>query len=70
MRGKATIIRREQEQIAWLAWHVEALARSKKLPPLAEMMGKRKAKPRKPQDPETLMNIVKLAFGYPGDTKQ
>ncbi len=70
MRGKAAIIRREQEQLAWLAWHIEALARTKKLPPLDDMTGKRKAARREPQDPDVMLANLKLAFGYSGEMKQ
>lgn len=34
MEGQACRLRREQNSLAWLAWHTEALARSKKLPKL------------------------------------
>lgn len=70
MRGRATLRKHDQDRLAWLAWHIEALARSKKMPSLKEMMGEPKTKSRKPQDPETLMRIVKLAFGYPGETQK
>lgn len=61
--------RHEQQQLAWLAWHTEALARTKKLPPLKEMMddGRRR---HEPQDPEILMANLKLAFGFDGEIEQ
>lgn len=71
MRGMAYRSRIEQDRIAWLAWHVEALARTKKLPPLKDMMTK-KARRRsgEAEDPDILMANIKLAFGYPGDLKK
>jgi hypothetical protein len=69
MRGRASVRRHEQQQMAWLAWHIEALARSKKMPSLQEMTGA-KARPREPQDPDVMLANLKLAFGYPGETKQ
>ncbi|WP_315920442.1 hypothetical protein [Mesorhizobium sp. SP-1A] len=38
LEGEAGRVRRGQNDRAWLAWHVEALARSKKLPKLKDMM--------------------------------
>ena len=69
MRGRATVRQREQQQLAWLAWHIEALARTKKLPPLKDMVGSKR--PRgETQDPEVLIANLKLAFGYSGETHQ
>lgn len=69
MRGRATARRHEQQQLAWLAWHIEALARTKKLPPLREMMGEKTTKSG-PQDPEVLLANLKLALGFTGETMQ
>jgi hypothetical protein len=70
MRGRASVRRHEQQQMAWLAWHIEALARSKKMPSLQEMTGAKSARSREPQDPDVMLANLKLAFGYPGETKQ
>lgn len=43
-------IRREHNERAWLAWHVEALARTKKLPKLESMMMQDKPKRRQTVD--------------------
>lgn len=59
--------RADHDQTAWLAWHIEALARTKKLPPLRDMLSTSKRGRRERQDPETLAAAIKLAFGYPGD---
>ena len=69
MRGRATVRRHEQQQVAWLAWHGEALARTKKLPPLKDVMGDGRRRGER-QDPEILMANLKLAFGFDGDVKQ
>ena len=68
MQGRTTVRRHEQQQMAWLAWHIEALARTKKLPPLKDMMGP----PRRPgtrQDPDIMLANLKLAFGFVGETE-
>jgi hypothetical protein len=70
MKGKAAIRRREQDQLAFLAWHIEALSRTSKMPRLEDMLH---AKPKADEalpDQETLAAKIKLAFGYPGDTTQ
>lgn len=38
MDGAARRIRREHNDDAWQAWHIEALARTKKLPKLATLL--------------------------------
>lgn len=70
MRGKAALRRNEQQRLGWLAWHIEALARTKKLPHLAVMMGERGPRDTAPQDPDVLLANLKLAFGFPGDNPQ
>jgi hypothetical protein len=67
MKGRAAMQRREHEQFAWLAWHIEALSRMKKLPPLSDMTGARRSASHQPQDPDVLVANLKLAFGYRGD---
>lgn len=70
MRGKAALRRNEQQRLGWLAWHIEGLARTKKMPSLAEMMGEKSQRNITPQNPEVLLANLKLAFGYPGETQQ
>jgi hypothetical protein len=70
MRAKLSLRRNEQQRLAWLAWHIEALARTKKMPSLADMIGERDPNSVTPQDPETLLANLKLAFGFPGDPPQ
>lgn len=70
MRGKWALRRNEQQRLAWLAWHIEALARTKKMPSLADMIGERDPRSITPQDPETLLANLKLAFGFPGEHPQ
>lgn len=48
---------REQNARAWLAWHIPALYRAKKLPPLRRMMVRERD--RKPQSPEQMLMIAK-----------
>jgi hypothetical protein len=41
----------EQKRTAWLAWHIEALSRQRKIPPLNDLFGeKRKVKPQTPDE--------------------
>jgi len=68
MKAKAKARQNEQQQLTWLAWHIEAFARTKRLPTLKEVVGKGRRNQR--QDPEILMANLKLAFGYDGDVKQ
>ncbi len=70
MQGRASIRRHEQNQLAYLAWHIEALSRMNKMPRLDEMMQTKSASNRKPPDRETLEMNIKLAFGYPGEKSQ
>ncbi len=59
------------DDIIYLAWHVEAFARTKKLPKLKDLIGKNK-KVNKPQTVEQMLNTVKLlnqAFGGRIETK-
>lgn len=57
--GAAKRIKREHNLTAWLAWHVEALHRTKKLPKLREMMIAEKQKPLPPQTPEQIEAILR-----------
>jgi len=70
MRGRASVRRHEQQQIAWLAWHIEALSRCKKMPNLNEMMHPSSRANQRLPDQEMLVAKLKLAFGYPGETQQ
>jgi hypothetical protein len=70
MQGKAALRHKEQQRFAWLAWHIEALARSKKLPPLKDMVGTKTRRNGGQPDPDILLANLKLAFGFPGDNPQ
>lgn len=51
LRGAGRRAAREQDGRAWLAWHVEALARQKRLPKLDALLGqKTPARHQPPQD--------------------
>lgn len=51
---------RKTSDLLYLAWHVEAFARAKKLPKLETLMKKRKPKaPKKTYTKEELINIAK-----------
>lgn len=53
MNGARDRLEMEQRNRAWLAWHVEALHRQKKLPDLQKFAGGRAARPE-PQSAEVL----------------
>jgi len=40
LKGANANLRRRHDEAAWLAWHIEALARAKKLPKLENMQSK------------------------------
>lgn len=67
MRGKAMMREHEQRLFGWLAWHIEFLARTKKLPPLRDMVSPRPKRSGERQSPEVALANLKLAFGYPGE---
>lgn len=57
--GAAEGMIQEQNGRAWLAWHIEALARSKKMPTLASMQSERPRKRRK-MTPEEMISMAHL----------
>lgn len=58
LEARASYEIREQNRIAWLAWHVASLQRAKRLPSLRKMMVRERH--RKPQSPEEMLRIAKL----------
>jgi hypothetical protein len=66
---KAHGLRREHEWkvAAWSAWHIEALARMKKLPPLDRFLGIKKRTPK--QTPEEMMAILSELVGGPPEAE-
>ncbi|MQP38651.1 hypothetical protein CQ059_04855 [Brucella pseudogrignonensis] len=59
--GVASRLRRERNENAWLAWHIEALARSKKLPKLADMM---ETSPKKQKRRQTVAEQISIAHRW------
>lgn len=57
--GAAARMRTEFNQTAWLAWHIEALARAKKLPKLKDLMSTEAPKPRRRQTVEEQIAIAR-----------
>ena len=55
----------EQKGRAWLAWHVVALDRSKRLPPLKQLLGpaKPERKPQTWQEQATIARALNAAYG-------
>lgn len=67
----AAVKRREREgdERIWLAWHIVALDRTKKLPKLETLLssGRRLSRPQTPEEHELALKAIFLAFG--GDPK-
>lgn len=57
MRARKDVMIREQNERAWLAWHVAALSRTKKLPDFKRLQVQ---KPRKPQTWQEQLEIAKM----------
>ena len=64
VRATANRRRREHDERAWLAWHIAALGRTKKMPKLSDLMSKNLERRTMPQTPEQIEANLKLAFGY------
>lgn len=63
--GKIKSQKRKINEMLFLAWHIEALARQKRLPALSNLVKDEKASGRQQSD-EEMMNMAKLlnaAFG-------
>jgi hypothetical protein len=56
--GVAIRLEREHNDRAWLAWHIEALARQKKMPRLKELTTRMAAKPKRRQTVEEQIAIA------------
>lgn len=61
MNGKLRAARREHNQRAWLAWHVAALQRAKKLPTLKSMLARDRPRPQSWQQQSTIMQSWAVA---------
>lgn len=58
LEGATNRLKREHNDRAWLAWHIEALARQKKLPKLKELLHSEKPSGRK-MTPEQLESVTR-----------
>lgn len=59
LKGVGARLSREHDANAWLAWHIEALARVKKMPKLTDMQTSKPAKRRK-MTPEEMISMAHL----------
>lgn len=59
MDGAVSRLRRERSELAWLAWHIEALARTKKLPTLESLLGNQKRPTGRRMSPEQIEAITR-----------
>lgn len=61
VEGKRRAAENAHQDRAWLAWTTAALGRAKQMPPLAELVGKKKAPPeRRPSTAEQLLTTARL----------
>ena len=58
--GAAKRLNREHDARAWLAWHIEALHRTKKLPELKSLLHGAKPEKRRRQTVEEQMAIAQM----------
>ncbi|MET3662503.1 hypothetical protein [Aquamicrobium ahrensii] len=59
LKGAAARLTREQDGRAWVAWHIEALARTKKLPTLKSMQSGKPLKRRR-MTPNEMISMAHL----------
>ena len=59
VRGKARAAQTEHRNRAWLAWHIEALQRTKRLPRLSDL-APGPSRPVKPKSSSQLLAIARL----------
>lgn len=59
VRGAANRLEREQKARLALAWHVEAFARTKRLPKLAKVLGPAKPEARPRQTAEQIQSVLR-----------
>lgn len=57
LKGAGLRLTREHDANAWLAWHIEALARTRKLPKLGEMQSGKPQKRRR-MTPEEMIAVA------------
>lgn len=55
LHGKSRTLRREHNNLMWLAWHVAALQRTKRLPPLKRMLAREKPRAQSWQEQLEIM---------------
>jgi hypothetical protein len=46
---RVAVLNREHDNRAWLAWHIVALSKPKRLPKLSKLLAPKKHEPKKPQ---------------------
>lgn len=64
IRARVTQADREHNKLAWLAWHVAALSRAKKLPKLEALFVKtRRQTVQSPEQMLTMIRALNAAFG-------
>lgn len=68
MRGAADRLEDEHRNRAWLAWHVEALSRQKKLPDAEEFIGGKAGKVERGGD--VALRLAALRAGLPTITQE
>lgn len=59
LEARHAVLRREHNDRAWLAWHVAALGRVKKMPKLDRLLRRERATGRR-QTPDQMLRIVEM----------
>jgi hypothetical protein len=59
----------EYQQAAWLAWHIEAFARTKKLPKLKDVLGNNELKKSSKSGMIDYLKAYKLRYGVEHGSK-
>lgn len=59
LKGAGARLTRDQDARAWLAWHIEALARTKKLPTLKDMQSGKPIRRRR-MTPDEMISMAHL----------
>lgn len=63
MAGRREAIIRRHNEMAWLAYHVAALSRTKKLPRLEKLMHQTSKREQTPEEMLALVRVMNAAFG-------
>jgi len=63
LEGVQLRLEREHQARAWLAWHIAALPRAKRLPKLEDLLGKREQAVKRPKSSAEIEALVRRWLG-------